>query len=134
MGAVRGGPPDERGAAGALGSVVGRLNAGGGDERPEGRRERDQGAAGVGGLLIWRQPALVEPIAQMSLNGREGGQEGRIGQGSVRPVWPQDQHLLGVQFEVEAAALGVVAAFQDFLEIAPEMAPAQLALRGASQW
>lgn len=80
--------PDDRMSERPFSSIIGRLDAGNSDERLEGRIQRDQAAAGFGGVVVWTSQALIQPEADMSLSGRKLGQERLIGQGAIPHVRP----------------------------------------------
>ncbi len=71
--------PDDGMAEGPLSSIVGRFDARDGNERPECRIQRDQATASFGGTVIGTEQALGQPMAELTLNGRELGQERLIG-------------------------------------------------------
>ncbi len=97
----------------SLGSVVGRFDARRGHEAPAGVVQSQQVATHIGSVGAGAQDALGQPITDMTLNGREFGQERRVWQGSIPHPSPQDQQVFVLEFEVVADGVGLVAPLQD---------------------
>src|SRR5436190_22154678 len=87
-------------------------------------------ATGFGGAGTVAPETLGQPMTDMALDSRKFGHEVRIRQRAIAHARPQDQQILSLTFQVVANSVGRSAAFQDFLEVAHEMAPAHLTLAG----
>ena len=72
-------------------------------------------------------------MPDLGLDGWELGQEFKVIQGTITHTGPFHQQVFGLELQVLANGIRTVAAFEDFLEIAHQMAPTQLDVVGEPQ-
>ena len=96
LSAVRHTPPQDGMTERPFGNVMGRFDAGGGDEAPQGDVQGQQMTTGLcrGGARA--EGTFGQPMANMALNGWKFRQELPIRQGAVADARPQSQQVLGL--------------------------------------